>query len=245
MTPKDTIISRNCINILERGRRYMFGTGVLLSESSQKSLSCPTSSPAALFTMNSFPRLISGLARKDGAWICSSCAKSNQKARTTLFKLSLRRSLHDTSKPRQNVAPTMEQLRTPFAKRNTTTMFYTLSVILGTVALSYGSVPMYKMVSFKPRHQHKANISRSAKQQDGEVNRSKHPAMAAQQASTLPRDYSQLPPHLESESPLTAPSRTSYHGNLPPSSAKSESSLARRHWRSTLLQTTPRMILLG
>ena len=25
-------------------------------------------------------------------------------------------------------------------------MFYTLSIILGTVAFSYGSVPMYKMV---------------------------------------------------------------------------------------------------
>lgn len=25
-------------------------------------------------------------------------------------------------------------------------MYYTLSIILGTVALSYGSVPMYKMV---------------------------------------------------------------------------------------------------
>lgn len=28
--------------------------------------------------------------------------------------------------------------------------FYTLSVILGTVALSYGSVPMYKMVRLVP-----------------------------------------------------------------------------------------------
>lgn len=28
--------------------------------------------------------------------------------------------------------------------------FYTLSIILGTVALSYGSVPMYKMVRHVP-----------------------------------------------------------------------------------------------
>jgi cytochrome c oxidase assembly protein Cox11 len=30
-------------------------------------------------------------------------------------------------------------------------MFYTLSIILGTVALSYGSVPLYKMVSWHLR----------------------------------------------------------------------------------------------
>jgi len=98
-------------------------------------------------TMNSFPRLVSGLARRDGAWICTNCAKSTRKsAATPFFKPSIRRTLHDTSKPRQNVAPTMEQLRAPFAKKNTSTLFYTISVIMGTVALSYGSVPMYKMV---------------------------------------------------------------------------------------------------
>lgn len=42
----------------------------------------------------------------------------------------------------------MEQLRAPFAKKNASTLYYTLSVILGTVAFSYGSVPMYKMVCF-------------------------------------------------------------------------------------------------
>ncbi|KKY32141.1 putative cytochrome c oxidase assembly protein cox11 [Diaporthe ampelina] len=40
----------------------------------------------------------------------------------------------------------MEQAREIYRRRNRTTMFYTLSIILGTVALSYGSVPMYKMV---------------------------------------------------------------------------------------------------
>ncbi|OCK85713.1 cytochrome c oxidase assembly protein CtaG/Cox11 [Lepidopterella palustris CBS 459.81] len=40
----------------------------------------------------------------------------------------------------------MEQLRAPFKDRNRTTVYYVLSVILGTVALSYGSVPMYKMI---------------------------------------------------------------------------------------------------
>lgn len=40
----------------------------------------------------------------------------------------------------------MEQAREYYRRRNRTTMFYTLSIILGTVALSYGSVPLYKMI---------------------------------------------------------------------------------------------------
>lgn len=74
-----------------------------------------------------------------------------------------RRQLSSTGKTRQHVAPTMEQLRAPFAHKNNSILlvlltralaradwcsYYTLSVILGTVALSYGSVPMYKMVRF-------------------------------------------------------------------------------------------------
>ena len=40
----------------------------------------------------------------------------------------------------------MEAMRKPFGKRNTNTAYYTLSIILGTVALSYGSVPLYKTI---------------------------------------------------------------------------------------------------
>lgn len=40
----------------------------------------------------------------------------------------------------------MEQLREPFKKKNSSTLYYTMSIILGTVAFSYGSVPMYKMI---------------------------------------------------------------------------------------------------
>ncbi|KAL1623376.1 Cytochrome c oxidase assembly protein cox11, mitochondrial [Diplodia seriata] len=40
----------------------------------------------------------------------------------------------------------MEQLREPYKNKNRSTAYYTLSIILGTVALSYGSVPMYKMI---------------------------------------------------------------------------------------------------
>lgn len=41
----------------------------------------------------------------------------------------------------------MDQMRAVYKQKNRTTMYYTLSIILGTVAFSYGSVPMYKMVS--------------------------------------------------------------------------------------------------
>ncbi|KAL8824090.1 MAG: hypothetical protein Q9191_005311 [Dirinaria sp. TL-2023a] len=40
----------------------------------------------------------------------------------------------------------MQQLRQPFGQKNLSMLYYTMSVILGTVALSYGSVPMYKMI---------------------------------------------------------------------------------------------------
>ncbi|OIW25878.1 hypothetical protein CONLIGDRAFT_647607 [Coniochaeta ligniaria NRRL 30616] len=40
----------------------------------------------------------------------------------------------------------MDQMRAVYKQRNRTTMFYTLSIILGTVAFSYGSVPFYKMI---------------------------------------------------------------------------------------------------
>jgi hypothetical protein len=83
------------------------------------------------------------------------------------------RKISDTSKPRHNAAPTMEQLRQPFQKKNSSTLYYTLSIILGTVAFSYGSVPMYKMVGRRPRPSSKTitnqSYSRSARRQDGEA----------------------------------------------------------------------------
>ena len=41
--------------------------------------------------------------------------------------------------------------------------YYTLSVILGTVALSYGSVPMYKMVSMFGIDRYRASLIRRAR----------------------------------------------------------------------------------
>ncbi|KAH6622883.1 cytochrome c oxidase-like protein [Chaetomium tenue] len=43
-------------------------------------------------------------------------------------------------------APGMDKMSEVYKRRNRSTAYYTLSVILGTVALSYGSVPMYKMI---------------------------------------------------------------------------------------------------
>ncbi|KXJ97143.1 cytochrome c oxidase assembly protein CtaG/Cox11-domain-containing protein [Microdochium bolleyi] len=43
-------------------------------------------------------------------------------------------------------AESMARVREHYKLKNRTTMFYVISVILGTVAFSYGSVPMYKMI---------------------------------------------------------------------------------------------------
>ena len=40
----------------------------------------------------------------------------------------------------------MEDMRRPFAQKNASVLYYTLSIIIGTVAVSYGSVPLYKTI---------------------------------------------------------------------------------------------------
>ena len=59
-----------------------------------------------------------------------------------------RRSMQTTKPlPQQHQRmPTQEALRAQFKSKNRNTLYYTLSIILGTVALSYGSVPFYKMI---------------------------------------------------------------------------------------------------
>ncbi|KKA26640.1 hypothetical protein TD95_002639 [Thielaviopsis punctulata] len=47
---------------------------------------------------------------------------------------------------RRQAAPTMEQIQDYYRNKNRTAMNYTLSIVLMTVALSYGSVPLYKMI---------------------------------------------------------------------------------------------------
>ncbi|KAK5132045.1 hypothetical protein LTR08_000382 [Meristemomyces frigidus] len=86
------------------------------------------------------------LATAATQWTCSSCARSTLRARGSRLQPPHRRSLQTTHKPRQDVAPSHDQLRKPFEKKNANTLYYTFSIILGTVALSYGSVPLYKTI---------------------------------------------------------------------------------------------------
>lgn len=45
---------------------------------------------------------------------------------------------------RQTISPAMQSSMS--SKKNATTMYYMISVIMGTLAVAYGSVPMYKMI---------------------------------------------------------------------------------------------------
>ncbi|PSN61218.1 hypothetical protein BS50DRAFT_504709 [Corynespora cassiicola Philippines] len=80
-------------------------------------------------------------------WTCSACARSA--ARTTRARNTptfQRRWLNTTKEGRQGSAPSMDQVRDRYKQKNRTTMNYVFSIILGTTALSYGSVPFYKMI---------------------------------------------------------------------------------------------------
>ena len=98
--------------------------------------------------------------------------------RTTNIRLPAQeqwRHITIASRGRQSIAPTMEQMRAPFSHKNSSTLygfyqtisdrvlifnrFYTMSVILGTVALSYGSVPMYKMACVLERNSSTRNTA--------------------------------------------------------------------------------------
>ena len=108
-----------------------------------------TSLQGIIRTMNNLPRFLSGLVRSNAIWTCASCAKSSRRLHpTTFFNPSryMKRKLSISLKRREDALPTMVQLQNSSQKRNSSTLYYTLSIILGTVAFSYGSVPMYKMV---------------------------------------------------------------------------------------------------
>ena len=54
--------------------------------------------------------------------------------------------MQTAQQPRQHAAANMEAVRRGFDSKNTNTLLYTLSIIIGTVAISYGSVPLYKTI---------------------------------------------------------------------------------------------------
>ncbi|KAG8417721.1 Cytochrome c oxidase assembly protein cox11, mitochondrial [Metarhizium acridum] len=104
--------------------------------------------------MNSAPRLARSSARTSSPqWACFFCRNTRtQQSQLQLRLHSLRRNA-STSNPRgaaaqqsQQGAPSMEQIRAHYNRKNQTVAYYTISLILGTVALSYGSVPLYKMI---------------------------------------------------------------------------------------------------
>ena len=176
--------------------------------------------------MRSFPRSLSGLSCRNAAWTCSSCSKAwRLSPKNPAFNPSIsNRTISNSSKSRQNAAPTMEQLRKPFQKKNSTTLYYTLSIILGTVAFSYGSVPFYKMVLYNPQSISNATANnvrpRSAKPQVGEASPSKLLAMEVLTVPTRPSACSPSHPRNVYASPSTDQFPTCCRGNSYRSSAR-------------------------
>ncbi|PFH57532.1 hypothetical protein XA68_14900 [Ophiocordyceps unilateralis] len=75
--------------------------------------------------------------RGPAPWSCFTCRSSWRNG----FAGSMRREASS-----QGRTPSMEQMRAYYYKKNNTVAYYMMSVVLGTVAFSYGSVPMYKMI---------------------------------------------------------------------------------------------------
>ncbi|KAK1907229.1 hypothetical protein P3342_005553 [Pyrenophora teres f. teres] len=86
-------------------------------------------------------------SRTFGSWTCSACTRSLTRiprARNPTF--TARRCLNTTKSARQSAAPRMDQMHAQYKMKNRTVMNYVFSVIVGFVAITYGSVPMYKMI---------------------------------------------------------------------------------------------------
>ncbi|KAF9878960.1 cytochrome c oxidase assembly protein CtaG/Cox11 [Colletotrichum karsti] len=99
--------------------------------------------------MNALPRL--PWRQSAQKWSCFFCQHARPSPRNLPSSPAARRAASTTPSPRQTGpsfggAPSMEQVHAHYRRKNATTAYYTLSVILGTVALSYGSVPLYKMI---------------------------------------------------------------------------------------------------
>ncbi|KAI1136662.1 cytochrome c oxidase assembly protein CtaG/Cox11-domain-containing protein [Hypoxylon sp. FL0543] len=88
------------------------------------------------------------LRSSTSSWACESCRRALARAKP----LPPRRTITNSATRKQHQAagaagaPSMERMAEYYRYKNRTTMYYTLSIILGTVAFSYGSVPMYKMI---------------------------------------------------------------------------------------------------
>ncbi|KAM5345752.1 hypothetical protein ACJ41O_011613 [Fusarium nematophilum] len=101
--------------------------------------------------MNTAPRLARSSARAvSSPWSCFFC--QNARPRTQRPGLSFRRKVSSSTPPpgrappKQAYIPSMDEIRAHYKRKNRTVAYYTLSTILGFVALTYGSVPLYKMI---------------------------------------------------------------------------------------------------
>ncbi|KAF2005108.1 hypothetical protein P154DRAFT_518664 [Amniculicola lignicola CBS 123094] len=87
------------------------------------------------------------IARTSESWTCPSCSRPSihtPRLRNQTLPPT-RRCLNSTKANRQQM-PSMDAMQARYNKNNQTTLNYVLSVIMGTAALSYGSVPFYKMI---------------------------------------------------------------------------------------------------
>ncbi|KPM39334.1 hypothetical protein AK830_g7254 [Neonectria ditissima] len=99
--------------------------------------------------MNTAPRIArSSMRAGSSPWSCFFC--QNARPRPQQTRLSFGRNASTSppkgSQPRRDFTPTMDQIRAHYGQKNRSVAYYTLSTILGFVALTYGSVPLYKMI---------------------------------------------------------------------------------------------------
>ncbi|KAK5175367.1 Cytochrome c oxidase assembly protein cox11, mitochondrial [Saxophila tyrrhenica] len=77
-------------------------------------------------------------------WTCNTCQTFSK--RPQWRPAIQRRAIQTTRQTRQHAAPSMEAVRRGFDNKNSNTLLYALSLIIGTLAVSYGSVPLYKTI---------------------------------------------------------------------------------------------------
>ncbi|EUC46592.1 hypothetical protein COCMIDRAFT_92429 [Bipolaris oryzae ATCC 44560] len=86
-------------------------------------------------------------SRQIGLWTCSACSRSlarAPRARNPVF--AVQKCLNTTRAAQHGTVPRMDQMHAQYKMKNRTVMNYVFSVIVGFVAITYGSVPMYKMI---------------------------------------------------------------------------------------------------
>ncbi|ROT43421.1 hypothetical protein SODALDRAFT_327625 [Sodiomyces alkalinus F11] len=102
--------------------------------------------------MNAFPKIQRNVAQSSCQWSRFFYQNARpQTIRSTRFPGTSRNASSSRPPPSQQrqqnaYAPSMEQVNAHYKKKNTSMALYTMSIILGTIALSYGSVPLYKMI---------------------------------------------------------------------------------------------------